>query len=230
MAETASLAAEVRERTGKGVARALRRHGRIPAVIYGDRNDPVPISLDRRELAHEIARPGFFRQLYDIVVEGSTHRVLPREVQRHPVTDAPLHVDFLRVGAGAKIAVNVAVVFANEEASPGLKRGGVLNIVRREVELNCPANAIPEALHIDLTGLEIGDSIHISDIALPPDCSPTIADRDFTIATIAAPTVVREEAAAEAEAEEVEAEVPAEVEAEAPAPAEEPAEPEKEEA
>ncbi len=202
MAATSSIAAEARDRVGKGAARALRRAGRVPAVVYGDNKEPLAISLDRNELIHEIAKPGFFRRLYDIKVDGKTHRTLPRDVQKHPVTDMPLHVDFLRVSAKAKIAVAVAVVFENEDESPGLKRGGVLNIVRREIELVCPATAIPEAVHVDLTGLEIGDGVHISNITLPPDCEPTITDRDFTIATIAAPTIAVEEAEGEEEAEE----------------------------
>ncbi|MFQ5785526.1 MAG: 50S ribosomal protein L25/general stress protein Ctc [Alphaproteobacteria bacterium] len=215
MAETANLAAEARERAGKGAARALRRGGRIPAVIYGDRKDPLVISVDSHDLIHELHRPGFFHRLYDIGIDGKTHRVLARDVQRHPVTDAPLHVDFLRIGAGATINVAVVVEFINEEESPGLKRGGVLNIVRREIELVCPATAIPEALEVDLTDLEIGDSVHISHIAIPPDCTLTITDRDFTVATIAAPTVVVDEAAEAAEeAEEAEGEAIPEAEGE----------------
>ncbi len=215
MTEAANLAADARDRVGKGAARALRRAGRVPAVIYGDKQDPLAISVDRHDLDLELHQPGFFRRLYDISLNGGKHRVLPRDVQLHPVSDVPLHVDFLRIGAGARINVAVIVVFANEEESPGLKRGGVLNIVRREIELLCPATAIPEALHVDLTGLEIGDSVHISDIALPPDCTPTIADRDFTVATVAAPTVIteEEEAAEAAEGEEVEVVEGEEVEA-----------------
>ncbi len=215
MTTASTIAAEARERVGKGAARALRRAGRVPAVIYGANKEPLAISLDRNALIHELAKPGFFRHLYDITIDGETHQALPRDVQKHPVTDMPLHVDFLRVSARAKVAVNVAVVFENEEASPGLKRGGVLNVVRREVELVCPATAIPEAITVDLTGLEIGDSVHISHVTLPPDCAPTITDRDFTIATIAAPTVVAEEVAAEEEAAAEEAEAPAAAEAEA---------------
>ena len=202
MAVTSNIAAEARDRVGKGAARALRRTGRVPAVVYGDNKDPIAISLDRNELIREIANPGFFRRLYDIKLDGVTHRTLPRDVQKHPVTDVPQHVDFLRVSAKAKIAVAVIVIFENEEESPGLKRGGVLNIVRREIELVCPATAIPEAVHVDLSGLEIGDGVHISSIALPPDCEPTITDRDFTVATIASPTLAIEEAKAEEEGEE----------------------------
>ncbi len=222
MTEVATLSAEPRDRAGKGAARALRRGGRVPAVIYGDKREPVAISLDARDLQQELHQPGFFSRMCEIAVDGTRERVLPRDVQRHPVSSVPLHVDFLRIGAEARIAVAVAVVFENEELSPGLKRGGVLNVVRHEVELMCPAAAIPASISVDLDGLEIGDGVHISDVRLPPDVTPTIADRDFTIATVAAPTVVREEAAAaaeaaaEAEAEgEVEGEVEGEGEAEA---------------
>ena len=193
MSDVASLDAEAREQAGKGAARALRRIGRVPAVIYGDKKDPLPISIDGRSLKTELSLSGFYLRLYDINVDGKKERVLPRDVQRHPVTSLPLHVDFLRISAGATIAVNVGVVFINEEESPGLKRGGVLNIVRFEIELVCPATAIPESIIIDLTGLDIGDGIHISSVDLPPDVEPVISDRDFTIATIAAPTIQEEE-------------------------------------
>ena len=146
MSDVASLEAEAREQAGKGAARALRRSGRIPAVIYGDKKDPLPISIDGHALKQELAQAGFYLRLYDIKVGGKTEQVLPRDVQRHPVTSVPLHVDFLRIRAGATVAVNVGVVFINEEESPGLKRGGVLNVVRYEVELVCPAAAIPESL------------------------------------------------------------------------------------
>lgn len=212
MSDVASLEAEAREQAGKGAARALRRNGRVPAVIYGDKKDPVTISIDRQLLHQELSQSGFYLRLYDIKVNGKSERVLPRDVQRHPVTSAPLHVDFLRISAGATIAVNVGVVFENEELSPGLKRGGVLNVVRYEIELVCPAAAIPESIIIDLTGLDIGDGIHISSVTLPPDVEPSISDRDFTIATIAAPTV--QEEVTEEEGEEIEGEEDIEVEGE----------------
>ena len=213
MSDVASLDAEAREQAGKGAARALRRSGRVPAVIYGDKKDPTPISIDGHTLQIELSQAGFYLRLYDIKVAGKNERVLPRDVQRHPVTSAPLHVDFLRISAGATIAVNVGVVFENEELSPGLKRGGVLNVVRYEIELVCPAAAIPEQIVIDLTGLDIGDGIHISNVELPPDVEPVIADRDFTIATIASPTV-QEEEVEEEEGEEIEGEEGLEVEGE----------------
>ena len=205
MTEIASLEAEAREQAGKGAARALRRNGRVPAVIYGDKKDPVTISLDRHSLHLELAKAGFYLRLYDIKVAGKDERVLPRDVQRHPVTSVPLHVDFLRISAGATISVNVGVVFINEEESPGLKRGGVLNVVRYEIELICPATAIPESITLDLTGLDIGDGIHISNVKLPPNVEPVISDRDFTIATIAAPTI-QEEEVEEEEGEDIEGE------------------------
>ncbi|MCH7555600.1 MAG: 50S ribosomal protein L25/general stress protein Ctc [Proteobacteria bacterium] len=213
MSDVASLDAEAREQAGKGAARALRRSGRVPAVIYGDKKDPPPISIDGHSLQIELSQAGFYLRLYDIKVNGKNERVLPRDVQRHPVTSVPLHVDFLRISAGATIAVNVGVVFENEELSPGLKRGGVLNVVRYEIELVCPAAAIPEQIVIDLTGLDIGDGIHISNVKLPPDVEPVIADRDFTIATIASPTV-QEEEVEEEEGEEIEGEEGLEVEGE----------------
>ena len=199
MAEIASMTAEPRMALGKGGARATRRAGRIPGVIYGRGHDPVVVSVDGREFAMEYERAGFFSRLYELDVGREKMRVLPREVQVHPVSDAPLHIDFLRLTADTRIDVEVVVHFANEEEAPGLRRGGVLNIVRHGVELNCRADSIPESIVIDLSGLEIGDSVHISGVSLPEGVRPTITDRDFTIATIAAPTVIREEAAAEEE-------------------------------
>ena len=220
MVDVHNLAAEPKERAGKGAARAMRRAGRVPAVIYGAKKDPVMISLDPREVNRELNTGSFFATLFDIEVGGRKERVLPRDLQFHPVTDVPLHIDFLRVSAATEVTVEVPCVFLNEEDSPGLKRGGVLNVVRYEIEVNCRADAIPQQFEIDLAGLEIGDGIHISNVGLPEGVTPTITDRDFTIATIAAPTVVHDEAA-EATAEGEEAEVPEGEEAEAPAEAEE---------
>jgi len=198
------FSAQVRTRVGKGAARAARREGLVPAVIYGAGKDPLPIAIDPRVLRTEINKPGFFSTLYDIQYDGQSQQVLCRDLQLHPVTDAPLHADFLRVTEQTLIDVEIAVHFENEEESPGLKLGGVLNIVRHTVELNCRAGAIPEMIVVDLTGREIGDSIHISEIALPAGVRPTITDRDFTIATIAAPSVLaaEEEAGAAVEGEE----------------------------
>jgi large subunit ribosomal protein L25 len=199
MVEVSSLVASARTQSGKGPARAARRAGMVPAVIYGNKLDAVPISVERKELERQIQIPGFFIRLVDVKIDGEAHRVLPRDVQFHPVTDIPLHVDFLRFSADREITVEVPVQFLNEEESPGIKRGGVLNIVRHEVEVQCTADNIPQIFEIDLTGLEIGDAVHASMIPLPDGVSFTITDRDFTIATVAAPTVVAEEAAAEGE-------------------------------
>jgi large subunit ribosomal protein L25 len=201
MVEMITFAAEVREAAGKGPARALRRSGRVPAVIYGERKDQAMVSLEARALRRQLGNPRFFSTLCALQVEGETVRVLPRDVQLHPVTDDPLHADFVRVSAGTTVEVEVRVVFINEDISPGLKRGGVLNIVRREVELRCPADAIPAEITVDLQAFDIGDSVHISHVALPEGVRPTITDRDFTVATISAPTVVLEEAEEAAEAE-----------------------------
>src|SRR6478735_8910583 len=172
MPEMINLSAEPRSRAGKGPARATRRAGRVPAIVYGDNKEPMPISLEPRELARVLARPGFFNHIVEISVEGATHRTLPREVQYHPITDAPLHIDFLRVGAGAQVTVAVPVVFINHERAPGLRRGGILNIVRHEIEMVCSVDNIPERIIVDLDGLEIGDSIHIHQVQIPEGARP----------------------------------------------------------
>ena len=192
MSDQATIDALPRQPRGKGGARALRREGRMPAIVYGGGDDPLSVSLDYNVLEREIGRRGFFARLYDLKVNGDVIRVLPRDVQVDPVTDAPLHIDFIRYVAGAALAVSVEVRFDGQEECEGLKRGGVLNIVRHEVELVCPLEAIPEFIVADVTGREIGDSIHISDIELPEGVTPAITDRDFTVATIAAPTVIVE--------------------------------------
>ena len=205
MSDTLTLSASKRDRAGKGSARAARRNGEIPAVIYGDRKEPLSITINANEFRKLINQPGILSQLLNITVDGSENSVLTRDIQFHPVTDVPLHADFLRVSKGAKIAVMVAVEFINEDKSQGLKTGGILNVVRHEVELECPANAIPENIVVDLDGTNVGDSIHISAIALPDGVTPTITDRDFTVATIAAPASESEESsddAAEGAAEE----------------------------
>jgi large subunit ribosomal protein L25 len=204
------IEAQLRDRAGKGVARAARRSGLVPAVIYGDKKEPVLINIDGELLARELHKPGFYTRLLDVKIGSDSHHVLPRDVQFHPVTEKPLHVDFLRVGADTQIRMNVPVVFENDAASPGLKRGGVLNVVRHEIEVLCSVANIPQNFRIDLTGLDIGDSVHISQVSLPPGVRPTIADRDFTIATVAAPTVAAvEEVAPAAPAPEEAAPVPA---------------------
>jgi len=207
MADVSTIAATPREGVGKGAARAARRNGMVPGMIYGNELESVMINVDRPVLDRELGQSGFFIRLVDIEVDGEKHRVLPREVQFHPVTDAPLHVDFLRFSASRKLNVAVPVRFLNEDDSPGLKRGGVLNIVRHEVEVQCTADNIPNEFEIDVTGLEIGDAIHASAVALPEGVVFAITDRDFTVATIAAPTVI---AADEEEEEELEGEEGAE--------------------
>jgi large subunit ribosomal protein L25 len=200
MPEMISLSAEPRVRSGKGPARAIRRAGRVPAIVYGDGKEPVLISLEPRELARHLARPGFFNHIVEISVDGATHRTLPREVQYHPVTDAPMHIDFQRVGAGAQVTVAVPVVFINQDQAPGLRRGGILNVVRHEIEMVCSVDNIPERVVADLSGLDIGDSLHISAVELPAQARPVVQERDFTIASIATSSAVREEAAAAAAA------------------------------
>jgi len=199
MPEILSLSAERRERAGKG-ARATRRMGRVPGIIYGGKQDPVLISLEPRELSRAVASRSFLATLVDVKVNGALERTLPREVQYHPVTDRPLHVDFMRVGADTRVTVTVPVVFINHELSVGLRRGGILNIVRHGIELSCQADSIPDQLVVDLNGLDIGDSVHASAVTFPPGSRPTITDRDFTIASVAASSAVREEAAAAAAA------------------------------
>ncbi len=202
MSQIHTLSAEPKERAGKGAARAARRAGRIPGVIYGAKQAPLMITLDPQEMNREIRGGSFFTTLFDVKVNGASERVLARDLQLHPVSDRPLHVDFLRVSTTTVVEVEVPCHFINEEESPGIKRGGVLNIVRHELELSCRADAIPNEIVIDLTGLDIGDSVHISQIHLPEGVRSTIADRDFTVASIAAPSVVREEEAEAAEGEE----------------------------
>jgi large subunit ribosomal protein L25 len=203
MSQTIELNAVVRERGGKGAARAVRRQGLGPGVIYGDRQEPQVISIDKRELQRLLGTGSFMTTLCSIDLDGAKTRVLARDVQFDPVKDFPIHVDFLRLGKGARIAVDIPVHFLNEETSPGIKRGGVLNVVRHQIELVCPADAIPDFIEADLTGYDIGDSLHISAISLPEGVKPAITDRDFTVATIAAPAGLKE-AAEEGEEEEEE--------------------------
>jgi large subunit ribosomal protein L25 len=202
MADVSNMSAEPRQAVGKGAARAARRAGLVPGVIYGTGQDTVSVSIDAKTFSLEYGKGGFFSRLYELELGGEKMRVLPRDVQVHPVTDSPMHVDFLRLTADSRINVEVPVQFTNDEESPGIKRGGVLNVVRHTVELNCRADSIPEALTVDLTGLDIGASVHISHIDLPDGVTPTITDRDFTVATVAAPTVVEEETTAAEEGEE----------------------------
>ena len=206
MTEVRKLEGEARDRVGKGTARAARRAGRIPAVIYGDKKDPVSITLDDHTIRMFLTKPGFMTTLWDIEIGKDKHRVLARDVQLDPVMDFPVHIDFLRVTDRTKITVEVPVHFINEEASPGLTSGGTLNVVRYSVELNVRAGNIPDSIEADVGSMELGDALKISDINLPDGATPTIDDRDFTIATIAAPSALRSEADAEEEGEEGEAE------------------------
>lgn len=187
------LSASMREAGGKGAARAVRRDGMVPAIIYGGTDAPMAIKLNYKEVDLKILAGGFLTTVVTLDIDGNKVRVIPREYQRDPVRDRPLHVDFIRVGEHTLLTVDIPVHFINEAASPGLKRGGVLNIVRHTVELHCPADAIPTELIADLTGLDMNDSIHISGVKLPENVYPTIRDRDFTIATIAPPAGLKDE-------------------------------------
>jgi large subunit ribosomal protein L25 len=200
MSDVLTLVAEARDRAGKGASRAVRREGRVPCVIYGNKEAALSIHVEEKLLTKMLHTGHFMNSVVEITVDGKTHRTLPRDVQFHPVNDRPIHVDFLRVSADSLITVNVPVRFENEAASPGLKRGGVLNIVRHEIEMKCPANAIPDDIVVDVAGFEVGDSIHISAVKLPTGVKPVI-DRDFTIATIAAPSGLKSQEAAEEAAE-----------------------------
>ena len=203
MSNITEINANSRTRVGKGSARAARRAGMVPAVIYGDKKAPLSIEIEDRIVRRVINEPGIFGRLLNINVGGDITTVLTRDIQFHPVTDVPLHMDMLRVGETSTVAVGVPVEFINHEKSPGLRIGGVLNIVRHEVELNCPAGAIPEKITVDLDGVKIGESIHISAISLPEGVEPTITDRDFTVATMQSPGggVKNEDDADEGEAE-----------------------------
>lgn len=185
MTTTTALTAEPREETGKGPARRLRQKGRVPAIIYGGSDAPVQVSLEERELLIELKKPGFFTRLIDLKLGNGSLRTIVRDLQLHPVSDRPEHVDLLRVGKDTKVSVFVPVRFHGHTRSPGIKRGGVLNIVRHEVELICTPEAIPEHLDIDISSARIGDSFHVRHLTLPEGVTPAIADRDFTIATIA---------------------------------------------
>jgi large subunit ribosomal protein L25 len=185
MAQTSVLKAELRDRAGKGAARFVRSQDKVPAVIYGDRKPPVMIMLPQRETTYRLHAGGFLTHLVEIEVNGEKIRAIPKDYQLDPVKDFLIHVDFLRVGEGARLTIAVPVHFKGHADSPGLKRGGVLNIVRHAIDMVVPADAIPESVEVDLTGLEIGDSVHISAIALPEGAVPTIKGRDFTVATIA---------------------------------------------
>jgi len=199
MSEQLTLPAEARERAGKGASRALRREGRVPAVIYGEKKEPVSVHVEEKLLSKMLSTGHFMNSVIMVEVGGKPNRTLPKDVQFHPVTSRPIHVDFVRIGEHAQVTVNIPVRFVDEEESPGLKRGGVLNVVRHELELICDAAKIPSEISISLAGLEIGDAVHISSVTLPDGAKPTIDDRDFTVATVVAPSAMKaeeEEAAA----------------------------------
>lgn len=193
MSDLLHLPAETRERAGKGASRALRREGRVPAVIYGGNEEPLAIHVEEKLLVKQLGTGHFFNSIVEVEVGGKTVRTLPKDVAFHPVNDRPLHADFLRLSANSTVHVEVPVIFVNEAASPGLKRGAVLNIVRHELELVCEADKIPDDIAIDVTGLDVGASIHISHVTLPAGVKSAITDRDFTIATIVAPSGLRSE-------------------------------------
>lgn len=203
MSDALTLPAEARERAGKGASRALRREGRIPAVIYGGKEAPTPIHIEEKELVKQLGTGHFMNSIVQVEIGGKKFRTIPKDVALDPVSDRPIHADFLRLAKDAKIEVQVPVVFTNEEQAPGLKKGGVLNVVRHELDLICDADRIPGEIEIDVSGREVGDSIHISEITLPAGSESAITDRDFTIATLVAPSALKKsEGAAAAEGEE----------------------------
>ena len=208
MSEQLTLPAEARERAGKGASRAMRREGRVPAVVYGNKEEPLSIHLEEKALIKMMSNGHFMNSVVMIDIGGAATRTLPKDVQFHPVTDRPLHVDFLRISEHSQVKVNVPVRFINEEGSRGLTRGGVINVVRHELELVCDAASIPDDIVIDLSGYDIGDSIHISNVTLPEGVNSAIDDRDFTIATIAPPTVTRATEEADVASDAAAADVP----------------------
>lgn len=209
MRETQELRAEARSQTGKGPAFRVRQQGLVPGIVYGGDAAPAPVAVARRELERHVGTGTFLTTPFMLALDGQSTRVIPRDVQLDPVTDRPVHVDFMRLKEGTQIVLAIPVRFRGQESSPGLKRGGVVNIVRHEIELLCPVENIPEFIEGDLSGLEIHDSLHISDIKLPEGVVPMVKERDFTIASIVAPTSVVEEARAAAAAATAAATAPA---------------------
>lgn len=193
MSDTLNLSAEARERAGKGASRAVRREGRVPAVIYGNKQEPTSIHIEEKALVMSMANGHFMNSVVLIGLNGETIRTLPKDVQFHPVTDRPLHVDFLRIGEHTTVNVKVPVAFTDEDKAPGIKRGGVLNIVEHEIELIVDAAHIPDDITISLAGLDVGSSIHLADVKLPKGAKPAHADRDITVATIVAPSALKSE-------------------------------------
>ena len=191
MSDQLTLSAETRDRAGKGASRELRRQNRVPAVVYGNKQEPELIHVEEKALIKLLMTGHFSNSVVEIELGGKKQITIPKDVAFHPVSDRPTHVDFLRIVKGAKVNIEVPVVFINEDASPGLKRGGILNIVRHELELICENDKIPDDIQIDATGFDIGDSIHISHVKLPKGSESKITDRDFTIATIVAPSALK---------------------------------------
>ena len=217
MATVKDIKATARPRAGKGAARAVRREGRVPGVIYGNNQPPLNISLDHAELRQRIYAGKFLTSIYNIDVDGTAQRVIPRDFQLDPVRDVPIHVDFMRLGEGATIRVRVPIHIVNADQSPGVKRGGAVNIVTHTLEVRCPADAIPEAFDVDVSGLEINHSKHLSDITLPPNVRPFVRG-DATLVTIVPPSGYAEEMKAAAEAAAVAAAAAAAAAAAPPAP------------
>jgi large subunit ribosomal protein L25 len=199
MATVKEMKATARPRAGKGAARAVRREGRVPGIIYGNNEPPLNISLDHAELRQRIFAGKFLTSIYNIDIAGTVHRVIPRDFQLDPVRDQPVHVDFMRLGEGATIRVRVPIHVVNADQSPGVKRGGAVNIVTHTLEVRCPADAIPESFEVDVSGLEINHSRHLSDINLPPNIRPFVRG-DATLVTIVPPSGYAEEIKAAAEA------------------------------
>ena len=193
MSEALTLPAERRERAGKGATRTLRREGRIPAVVYGGKEEPTPIHVEEKELVRQLMTGHFMNSIVQVEVDGKPVRTIPKDVALHPVTDRPIHADFLRLSKDAKIEVDVPVVFVGEEESPGLTKGGVLNVVRHELELICASDKIPDEIVISVAGKEVGDAVHFSEVTLPEGSESAITDRDFTIATLVAPSALKKE-------------------------------------
>lgn len=191
MSQSMKLVAETRNGAGKGASRELRRNGRVPAVIYGDKKEPLGVHVEEKALMKLLHTGHFMNSVVELDLGGQIHRTLPKDVQFHPVTDRPTHVDFFRVSANTKVTVAVPVRFVDEAKSPAIKRGAVLNIVRHEVEVVCSPDNIPDDLVASLEGLDVGDSLHISAFRLPEGVKPAIADRDFTVATIVAPSALK---------------------------------------
>ena len=204
MADIVTIVAEPRERVGKGASRASRRAGKVPAVIYGDNKEPEAIQIPQNEIIRLLNRGGFMSHTFEVQVGKKTTTVLPRDLQLHPVSDMPMHIDFLRLGKGAVVTMEVPIKVVGEEQSAGLKRGGVINYTRHEIEVHVPANAIPEYIEVSVADLDINEAVKISDVKLPKGVEPTITDRDFTICAIVAPSGLKSSSNAAGEEEAAE--------------------------